>query len=105
MPRYTPKPLNKIQTTMALSLLLFATMVGVAVFSEDGVMTVFHFKDELEQLKETNETLADENRKLREEIETLKTDPLAVERVAREKLNLVKPGETVYQIVPQPENS
>ena len=105
MARYTPKPLNKIQTTLALSLLLFATMVGVAVFSEDGVMTVFHFKDELEALKQTNESLAEENLKLREQIEALKTDPLAVERIAREKLNLVKPGETVYQIVPQPKNS
>jgi cell division protein FtsB len=31
------------------------------------------------------------------EIEALKTDPTYVERVAREKLNLVKPNETVFQ--------
>lgn len=98
-----PKSLNKIQTTMALSLLLFAIMVGVAVFSDDGVMTVFNFKDELEKMKEGNVTLTRENKALQEEIEALKKDPLAVERVAREKLNLVRPGETVYQIVPHPD--
>lgn len=31
------------------------------------------------------------------EIEALKTDPIYLERVAREKLNLVKPNETVFQ--------
>ncbi len=31
------------------------------------------------------------------EIEALKTDPTYVERIAREKLNLVKPNETVFQ--------
>jgi cell division protein FtsB len=31
------------------------------------------------------------------EIEALKTDPTYLERVAREKLNLVKPNETVFQ--------
>ncbi|MCF8720523.1 FtsB family cell division protein [Nitrospina gracilis] len=98
-----PKSLNKIQATMALSLLLFAIMVGVAVFSDDGVMTVFNFKDELEKMKEGNVTLTRENKALQEEIEALKKDPLAVERVAREKLNLVRPGETVYQIVPHPD--
>jgi cell division protein FtsB len=31
------------------------------------------------------------------EIEALKTDPTYVERVAREKLNLAKPNETIFQ--------
>jgi cell division protein FtsB len=37
--------------------------------------------------------------KIRREIKALKSNPLAIEKIAREKLNLVKPGETVYQIV------
>jgi cell division protein DivIC len=36
------------------------------------------------------------------EIEALKTDPTYVERVAREKLNLVKPNETVFQFPTNP---
>ncbi|MGP0629567.1 FtsB family cell division protein [Nitrospina sp. 32_T5] len=99
------KPLNKIQATIGLSLLLFAIMVGVAVFSDDGVMTVFNFNDDLEKLKQGNASLVQENKALQKEIEALKKDPLAVERVAREKLNLVRPGETVYQIVPHPDKS
>jgi len=36
-------------------------------------------------------------RQYRSEIEALKTDPTYVERVAREKLNLVRPNETIFQ--------
>lgn len=36
-------------------------------------------------------------KKRKAEIEALKTDPAYVERTAREKLNLAKPGETVFR--------
>lgn len=39
-------------------------------------------------------------KRYRIEIEALKNDPSFVERVAREKLNLVKPDETVFQFSP-----
>jgi cell division protein FtsL len=48
-------------------------------------------KSEIEQLKEDNE-------KLQEKITNLYNDKEYVEKVAREQLNLVKEGETVYII-------
>ena len=39
-----------------------------------------------------------ENQMILEEIRSLKTSPLAVERLARENLGLVKPGEVVLLI-------
>jgi len=36
------------------------------------------------------------------EIEALKTDPLFVERVARDKLNLARPNETIFRFEPVP---
>ena len=41
------------------------------------------------------EKLYAENLHLEEEVVALKTDPKAVEKIARETLNLVKPGEVV----------
>ena len=76
-------------------------MIIVAVFHEDGILTIYEFENELIQVKLTNENLKKENQKLRYEIDALKSDPLAVEIVAREKLNMVRPGEIVYQIVTQ----
>ena len=39
------------------------------------------------------------NEKLRLEIIGLKSDPYEIEKIAREKLNLVKTGDKVYHIV------
>jgi cell division protein FtsB len=39
-----------------------------------------------------------ENQRLREEIEALRTDPAAIERVAREELNMIRPNEIVLSI-------
>ncbi len=82
-----------------LAVSFFLLMMIVAVFHEDGILTIREFENELIQFKAGNETLKNENQKLRNEIDSLKSDPFAVEILAREKLNLVRPGETVYQIV------
>lgn len=95
------KRLNKGRTTLALTGIFFFTMVGVAVFSDDGVLTVFDYRGDLERLKNSNEMLVEENRKLRDEIDALKSDPRSIEKIAREKLQLVMPEDVVYQVVPQ----
>jgi len=40
------------------------------------------------------------NRRLQQEVALLKTNPLYVERLARDKLNLGKPGEVVFRFDP-----
>lgn len=93
--------LTKSQKTLILGLSLSIMMLVVAVFSKDGFVTVHEFENELQSLVRLNQNIADENQKLRLEIEGLKTDGYEIESLAREKLNLVKPGEIVYQIVPE----
>ncbi|MBI5427618.1 MAG: septum formation initiator family protein [Nitrospinae bacterium] len=91
--------LAKTQRFLLMIFFLFMVMVLVAVFHKDGILTVFDFQKELVKLKDSNVSLAEENSRLRTEIGELKNDPFAMEKLAREKLNLVRPGETVYQIV------
>ena len=91
--------LSKSYRFLATILVFFFVMVMVAVFHKDGILTVNEFKDEQRKLKEANVALSQENRRIATEIEELKSDPFAIEKVAREKLNLVKPGETGYQLV------
>jgi cell division protein FtsB len=90
---------TKAQKTLALGLVLIVAMVMAALFSEKGFMNVYDFTEELEYLKKSNAVLSEENEHIQKEIVALKSDPYAVEILARDKLNLVKPGETVYQIV------
>lgn len=90
---------TKAQKTLALGLILIVAMALAAVFSDKGFMNVYDFTEELDYLKASNAELAEENIHLHKEIDALKSDPYAVEMLARDKLNLVKPGEKVYQIV------
>ncbi len=90
---------TKRQRFLGLVFVLFLVMVLVAVFNKDGVLTVYQVEEELVDLKRENQALESENRVLENEIAALKSQPFSIEKLAREKLNLVKPNETVYQIV------
>ncbi len=95
---------TKARKTLALGLVLIAVMGLAAVFSNKGFMNVYDFTEELDYLKKRNAALTEENAHIQKEIDALKSDPYAVEILARDKLNLVKPGEKIYQIVRENES-
>ncbi len=68
------------------------------VYGGAGLGRLGQLKRELVELKARNQVTAAENTRLREEVHALRHDLSAVERVAREELGLVRPGEVVYQI-------
>ena len=54
------------------------------------------------QLRKEIDALEQENARLRERVQKLKSDPDAIEREAREKLHYAKPGEVIYALPPDP---
>ena len=94
------KNLSLYQRIILLTLSFFVLVFIVAIFHENGILTVNKFERELIEFDVSNKTLKQKNQNLRFEIDSLKSDPSAIEILAREKLNMVRPGETVYQIVP-----
>ena len=91
--------MTRFQQILTLSLAFFVFLILAAFFHDDGILTVFKLQDQMAEMRESNKALGAKNAKIHKEIEALKSNPLAIEKIAREKLNLVKPGETVYQIV------
>lgn len=93
---------------LLLTCSFFVLLVLIAVFHDGGILTVFKLQDQMMEMDKSNKAQYESNLKIRQEIEALKSNPLAIEKIAREKLNWVKPGETVYQIVqkttPSPKN-
>jgi cell division protein FtsB len=83
---------------VALALLLTWHVVngkhGLSIWQQKRV--------EDKQLRKEIEGLEQENARLRERIEKLKSDPHAIEREAREKLHYAKPGEFIYVLPPDP---
>jgi cell division protein FtsB len=98
------KNLNLYQQIILLTLTFFILVVFMAIFHENGILTVHEFEKKMIEFDVNNKTLKKTNQKLRFEVEALKSDPLSIEVLAREKLNMVRPGETVYQIVPLEKN-
>ena len=81
-------------------LLTVATLV-LTLISDRGLLEVRKKGFRLAELEQKIETLETENTDIIGEIQTLRSDPAEIERLAREELRLVKPGEFVL-IVPSP---
>jgi cell division protein FtsB len=86
---------------MAVMMLLFVAFLFVFVFPIRSLLAQRQetqiVRDRLELLREQSDTLTDEAERLQSDAE--------VERIARERHNLVRPGETPYAVVPVPENA
>jgi cell division protein FtsB len=89
-----------------------AAVVAVAMgyvpyhlYASSGLARLMRLRGEAESLHAGNIKLAEENRRLRQELDSLVDGPGdielskgAIERVARDELGLVRPGEIVFKI-------
>jgi cell division protein FtsB len=75
--------------------LLTIGVLVLAVFNDKGVLQVHGQSKKLTAIEGDVNALDAENKQLTKEIQALRTDPTAIERLAREELKLVKPGEIV----------
>jgi cell division protein FtsB len=83
----------------------FALLLGLHVVNGKNGLSVWEQKrTEDQQLRKEIQDLDQENARLREHVERLKSDPDAIEHEAREKLHYAKPGEVIYTLPAQPQN-
>src|SRR5207247_3873416 len=85
-------PFLKRLMFLMVSLVLLLLLVH-ALFGKRGYFELKRMKDQKENLDQQIEHLKLENKQILGEIKSLKTDPKAIEKIAREELGLVKPGE------------
>lgn len=84
----------------ALALLLLQD-----IFGTHGVLAMQRSLQEAAAAQKQIDQLNDENRKLQDHVEQLKTDPAEIERIAREQLGLARPGEFVFKVPSKPADS
>ena len=80
-----------------LGLALFALLVH-DVFGAHGFIAMRRTQKEIEQIRGQIVKLNDENKSLSSQVTSLKTDPKAIERIAREEMGLARPGEIIYKL-------
>jgi cell division protein FtsB len=83
-------------TAVAVGLALLLTWH--VINGKHGLQVWHQKRAEDQQLRKEIDELQQENARLRDHIERLKSDPDAIEHEAREKLHYAKPGEVIYTL-------
>jgi cell division protein FtsB len=76
----------------ALALLGLAALLG-----DNGALALWRLRGEIGALQQEVRTLEAENARLARAIAELRENPAVIERIAREELGLVRPGERVLR--------
>jgi cell division protein FtsB len=78
-------------------LILAIVSVPLMVLQPQGLPRYRALEAELRQMRRGNESLAHEVRRLDAEVRQLRSEPAAMERIARDELGMVREGEIVFQ--------
>jgi cell division protein FtsB len=81
--------------TLAAAATLVAALAYHVICGEHGYLAYRLERQQYEALQRETKQLQEENQTLQKHIDALKSDPKAIEKVAREQLHMAKPGEIV----------
>jgi cell division protein FtsL len=80
-------------------LALFVALLFVHdIFGAHGYLSMRRTQDGIKKVQSEIQTLNTENAALEQAVKDLKTDPRAIEKIAREELILARPGEIIIKI-------
>lgn len=80
---------------------LFGTAVLLLVIFLPGYTKLQELRDKNRDLESRARSLSVENYLLQEEIRRIKTDPVYQEKIARDKMGVVRKGEIPIKIIPE----
>ncbi len=72
------------------------------VFGTHGLIAMRRSQKEAARVQNEINQLNEQNRQMQERVKALKSDPQAIERIAREEMGLARPGEYIFKIQPKP---
>jgi cell division protein FtsB len=78
--------------------LVFCLLVLQDVFGAHGLMAMHRSKVQMQAIQAKIDRLDQENRDLQKRIENLKTNPSAIEKIARDRMGLARPGELIFRL-------
>jgi cell division protein FtsB len=84
--------------------LAFFLLLLQDVFGTHGLVAMHRSKIQIQAVQAQIQQLDQENQELQQRIHSLKTDPAAIEKIARDRMGLARPGEIIFQIPDSPSN-
>ena len=70
------------------------------IFGTHGVLAMRRSLEQAASMQKQIDELNEENQRLQDNVKSLKSDPTAIERIAREEMGLARPGEFVFKTQP-----
>ncbi len=89
---------NFPQITSTLLVVILIGCVSLLFFSDRGLISLWDLKKEKADIQQEINLLRKEIANLKRESEKLEFDQDYIEKIAREKLKMAKPGEKVFKI-------
>lgn len=105
--QHQPEPENTHEflrrNTRYFFALAFCLLVLQDVFGAHGLMAMHRSKTKMREVQAQIDQLDKENQDLQQKIHQLKTDPSAIEKIARDRMGLARPGEFIFQMPAKPD--
>ena len=97
-----------MKSFLSLTNILMVTIIfgciSLLIFSDRGLINLWSLKKEKQQIQNEINDLRNQIAMIEKEEEKLKFDEKYIEKIAREKFKMVKPGERVFKIVDEDSN-
>ena len=101
--RRHPKPrmIRKNFANTQKQLLITMSLLIIFVFGDHGLFQLYKLKKERKSVQNHISELRKEREKLQSNKNRLETDLDYIEKLARERFRMAKPGEKVFKIIPE----
>ncbi len=97
-----PPPPRKYKGTLAACVVALILFMVAAVFGDHGLMHLLRMRSEQLDVEHIAFNLQQRNEQLRQQIRRLTSDDWYLEKLARERLGLVKKDEMTYRVTAPP---
>ncbi len=86
-----------LTAVLICSSLFLLAMMALTVWGDRGLLAMWRMQSDLARLVREIEIIDQKNTTLAQEAQRLRTDLVYIEKIAREELGLVRPGEIVLE--------
>ena len=89
------------QFIQGLVFLICMSLIIIFIFGDHGLIKLYKIKSQRKKVQNHITQLREEREKRKEEKIKIENDLDYIEKIAREKYKMVKPGEKIFKVVPQ----
>ena len=87
------------QFIQGLVFLICMSLVIIFIFGDHGLIKLYKIKDQRKKVQNQINQLREEREKRKEEKNKIENDLDYIEKIAREKYKMVKPGEKIFKVI------